>query len=90
MQSCELRVGGWWVRFLPHTKYEASLGYMKQKSKHLKTSQVWWHISLMPALGKQRQWITEFHETSLVHRASPRTARGTLCQKQQTPFLCTQ
>jgi hypothetical protein len=37
---------------------------------------VWWHTPLIPALGKQRQAISEF-EASLVHRVSSRTARAT-------------
>jgi hypothetical protein len=36
----------------------------------------WWHMPLIPALGRQRQWISEF-EASLVYRVSSRTARAT-------------
>ena len=37
---------------------------------------MWWHTSLIPALGRQRQTdLCEF-KTSLVYRASMRTARA--------------
>jgi hypothetical protein len=36
----------------------------------------WWHTPLIPALGRQRQAISEF-EASLVYRVSSRTARAT-------------
>jgi hypothetical protein len=35
----------------------------------------WWHTSLIPALGRQRQEISEF-EASLVYKVSSRTARA--------------
>ena len=37
-------------------------------------SWAWWHMPLIPALGRQRQWVSEF-EASLVYRVSSRTAR---------------
>jgi hypothetical protein len=42
---------------LPHTKFKASLGYMKpflkkKKKKKKKKSQVWWRTPLIPALGR--------------------------------------
>jgi hypothetical protein len=40
----------------------------------------WWHMPLIPALGKQRQ--VDF-EVSLVYRVSSRTARAT----QRNPVL---
>jgi hypothetical protein len=36
---------------------------------------VWWHTPLIPALGRQRQAISEF-EASLVYKVSSRTARA--------------
>jgi hypothetical protein len=36
----------------------------------------WWHTPLIPALGRERQVISEF-EASLVYRESSRTARAT-------------
>jgi hypothetical protein len=36
----------------------------------------WWRTPLIPALGRQRQAISEF-EASLVYRMSSRTARAT-------------
>jgi hypothetical protein len=36
----------------------------------------WWHTSLIPALGRQRQVDLEF-EATLVYRGSFRTARAT-------------
>jgi hypothetical protein len=41
------------------------------------TSQAWWHITLFPALGRQRQAdVCEF-KASLVYRVISRTARAT-------------
>jgi hypothetical protein len=37
---------------------------------------VWWRTPLIPALGRQRQAISEF-EASLVYKVSSRTARAT-------------
>jgi hypothetical protein len=37
---------------------------------------LWWCMPLIPALGRQRQRISEF-EASLVYRVSFRTARAT-------------
>jgi hypothetical protein len=39
-------------------------------------SRAWWCTPLIPALGRQRQVISEF-EASLVYRVSSRTARAT-------------
>jgi hypothetical protein len=39
-------------------------------------SRPWWRTPLIPALGRQRQVISEF-EASLVYRVSSRTARAT-------------
>jgi hypothetical protein len=35
----------------------------------------WWHTPLIPALGRQSRWISEF-EASLVYKMSSRTARA--------------
>jgi hypothetical protein len=43
---------------------------------------VWWHTSLIPELGRQRQASSEF-EASLVYKVSSRTARAT----QRNPVL---
>ena len=40
------------------------------------TAGQWWRMPLIPALGRQRQGISEF-EASLVYRVSYRTARAT-------------
>jgi hypothetical protein len=45
-------------------------------------SQAWWRTPVIPALGRQRQWISEF-EASLVYRVSSRTARAI----QRNPVL---
>jgi hypothetical protein len=37
---------------------------------------VWWRTPLIPALGRQRQAISEF-EANLVYKVSSRTARAT-------------
>jgi hypothetical protein len=37
---------------------------------------VWWHTPLIPALRRQRQWISEF-KASLVYKVSYKTARAT-------------
>jgi hypothetical protein len=42
----------------------------------------WWHTTLVPALGRQRQQISEF-KASLVYRANSRTIRAT----QEKPCL---
>jgi hypothetical protein len=39
-------------------------------------SRAWWHTPLIPALGRQRQTISEF-EASPVYKVSARTARAT-------------
>jgi hypothetical protein len=39
------------------------------------SSQAWWRMPLIPALGRQRQRISEF-EASLVYRVSSRTDRA--------------
>ena len=36
----------------------------------------WWRTPLIPALGRQSRWISEF-EASLVYKMSSRTARAT-------------
>jgi hypothetical protein len=45
-------------------------------------SRVWWPTPLIPALGRQRQVISEL-EASLVYRVSSRTVRAT----QRSPVL---
>jgi hypothetical protein len=35
----------------------------------------WWRTPLIPALGRQRQWISEF-KASLVYKVSSRIARA--------------
>jgi hypothetical protein len=50
--------------------------------KKKKSCQEWWRMSLIPALGRQRQWISEF-EASLVYKVSSRTARAI----QRNPVL---
>jgi hypothetical protein len=52
------------------------LSLKKKKKKKAVLSQVWWCTPLIPALGRQRQAISEF-EASLVYRVSSRTARAT-------------
>jgi hypothetical protein len=42
----------------------------------------WWHMPLIPEIGRQRQVISEF-EASLVYKVSPRTTRVT----QRKPCL---
>ena len=41
----------------------------------------WWHMPLIPEIGRQRQVISEF-EASLVYKVSPRTARTTQRNKK--------
>jgi hypothetical protein len=50
--------------------------HTKKDTKDLRRGRVWWHMPLIPALGRQRQADFEF-EASLVYRVSSRTARAT-------------
>ena len=45
-------------------------------------SRAWWRTPLIPALGRQSRWISEF-EASLVYIVSSRAARAT----QRNPVL---
>ena len=50
-------------------------------NQNFKNSVLWWHIPLIPALGRQRQEdLCEF-KTSLVYRGSSRTARAVYTEK---------
>jgi hypothetical protein len=60
-----LSTGGWEAG-----NFEARLDY---KTHSTQTGQ-WWRTPLIPALGRQRQWTSEF-EASLVYKVSSRTAR---------------
>jgi hypothetical protein len=48
----------------------------QQQNKNRTLSREWWRTPLVPALGRQRQAISEF-EASLVYKVSSRTARAT-------------
>jgi hypothetical protein len=54
----------------------------KENDYSTNSARQWCRIPLIPALGRQRQAISEF-EASLVYRVSSRTARGT----QRNPVL---
>jgi len=41
------------------------------------SSQAWWHMPLIPALGRQRQVDFGVHKVSLFYRVSSRTSRAT-------------
>ena len=42
-----------------------------------KSSQVWWHMPLIPALSRQRQEDLYEFEASLIYKVSSRIARAT-------------
>jgi hypothetical protein len=46
----------------------------RKKIKERKRALWWWTMPFIPAIGKQRQGISEF-EGSLIYRVSSRTAR---------------
>jgi hypothetical protein len=58
-------------------QYEKSMkGFLAAPERNNTSHRAWWCTPLIPALGRQRRWISEF-EASLVYRGSSRTARAT-------------
>jgi hypothetical protein len=51
--------------------------------KNVKVAGRWWHTPLIPALGRQRQQISEF-EASLVYRTARATQRNPVSKNKQT------
>ena len=54
---------------------EESESLFQTTSKEVSAEQ-WWHTPLIPVLGRQRQWISEF-KASLVYKVSSKTVRAT-------------
>ena len=57
-----------------HVTPEESESLFQTTSKEVSAEQ-WWHTPLIPVLGRQRQWISEF-KASLVYRVISQTARA--------------